>query len=192
VEKMMKKQAITIFSLLILVYLLGCASTLTRNECLEADWYEIGLIDGREGEPRSKFQEHAEHCLKHDVHVGREAYYRGRDQGLRIYCTQDRGFELGRLGERYNHICPQDLEADFVAGYTRGKGQYNSESKVATLEQRLQRIETQIKSKKKQLLVPDLHQDRKAELQADVEYLDVERRHTLQDLEQLKSLDPPE
>jgi hypothetical protein len=188
----MKTQMIKILSLLFIGFSLGCASTLTRNECLEADWYEIGLIDGSEGEPRSKFQEHAENCLKYDVHVGREAYYRGRDQGLKIYCTRDRGFDLGRLGERYNHICPQDLEADFLAGYTKGQGQYNSESKIATLEQRLQRIETQIKSKKKQLLVSDLNRDRKAELQADIKYLDVEYRHTLRDLKQLKNIDPSE
>ncbi|MGD8662879.1 MAG: DUF2799 domain-containing protein [Desulfobacterales bacterium] len=181
-----------ILSLLFTGCLLGCASTLTRHECLEADWYEIGLIDGSEGEPRAKFQEHAENCLKYDVQVGREAYYRGRDQGLRVYCTQDRGFDLGRLGERYNPICPQDLEADFLAGYTKGQGQYDSESKITTLEQRLQRLETQIKSKKKQLLGSDLNQDRKAELKADINYLDVELRHTLRDLQQLKNRDPSE
>ena len=188
----MKKLSITILSGLITGCLLGCVSTLDRNECMEADWYEVGLIDGREGEPRSKFQEHAKNCLNYNVHVGREAYYRGRDQGLRIYCTQDRGFELGRLGERYNPICPQDLEADFLAGYTKGQSQISSESKIAALEQRLQRIDIQLKSKKKQQLVSDLKKDRKAELQADIKYLVIEREQTLQDLNQLKNIVPSE
>jgi len=188
----MKKQIITILALLLIGFLLGCVSTLTKYECLEADWYEIGFIDGSEGEPRSKFQEHAENCSQYNVHVGREAYYRGRDQGLKIYCTLDKGFDLGRLGERYNHICPQDLEADFLAGYNKGQKANNRRSKISTLEQRLQLIETQIQSKKKQLLVSDLNQDRKVELRADIKYLDIEYRNTLRNLKKLKNIDPSE
>jgi len=130
--------------------------------------------------------------LKYDVHVGREAYYRGRDQGLKSYCTRDRGFELGRLGERYNPICPQDLESDFLAGYSKGQGQYDRKLKIATLEQRLRTIENQIKSKKKQLLMSDLNRDRKNELQADLQYLDIEYRQALRDLKDLKNIDPSE
>jgi len=183
----MKKQFIAILLFLFIGSLLGCATNLTRHQCLEADWYEIGFIDGREGEPRSKFQEHAESCSQYNVSVGREAYYRGRDQGLKIYCTQDKGFDLGILGEKYNHICPQELESNFLAGYNKGQKANNSRSKISTLEQRLQLIETQIQSKKKQLLASDLSQDRKAEIQADIKYLNVEYSHTDKKLKELKN-----
>ena len=188
----MKKNTSTLLSLLLIGCLSGCVSNLSKNACLEADWYEIGFYDGTEGEPRSKFQEHAANCLEHGVHVGREAYYRGRDQGLKIYCTRDKGFDLGRLGTQYNYICPQDLEFGFLAGYTKGQNFHKIESKIAILEQRLRRIETQIQRKKKLLHAPDLSQDRKAELRADIKYLDVENRTTKRELEHLKTLETGE
>ncbi len=99
---MIKNQIKATLWLLLIGCFFNCSTGLTRYECLEANWHEIGFVDGSEGEPRSKFQEHAENCLRYDVHVGREAYYRGRDQGLKAYCTQDKGFDLGILGQKYN------------------------------------------------------------------------------------------
>ena len=188
----MKKQIIIILALLLIGFLIGCASSLTRYGCLEADWHEIGFIDGSKGEPRSKFQEHAEHCSQYDVHVGREAYYRGRDQGLKAYCTKERGFDFGRLGEKYNHICPQDLESNFIAGYAKGQDAYNNELRISSLEQRQKRIETQLQSKKKQLLAPELSENRKAELRADISYLDVEYSLTDRKLKALKTVNSSE
>ena len=37
--------------------IMGC-STLSKNECLQANWYELGWKDGNLGRPRSLFQEH--------------------------------------------------------------------------------------------------------------------------------------
>ena len=40
------KEFVFIFSLSLFIGLfVGCARTLTKNECLEANWYEIGRID---------------------------------------------------------------------------------------------------------------------------------------------------
>ena len=186
----MKNQILTILSFVFIGFFLGCASTLTKNECLEADWYEIGFVDGSEGAPRALFQKHAETCLKYNVHVGREAYYRGRDQGLKIYCTQDKGFNLGKLGKKYNPVCPQDLDQDFLTGYTKGKQTYKFESKISSLEQRLRRIESQIQSKKKQLHSSDLNEERRAEIGTDLKDLDVDYRYTLRDLRHWEKMKP--
>ena len=106
----MKNQIIFFLPLFIAGCLLGCASAPPINDCMDADWYEIGFNDGSEGKPRSKFQEHIFKCAKYDVHVGREAYFRGRDQGLKIYCAQDPGNNYGPQVRKDKKICPHDLK----------------------------------------------------------------------------------
>ena len=68
------------------VALIGC-STLSKNECLQANWYELGWKDGNLGKPRSLFQEHADACVKHNVRAEKTEYFRGRDDGLKNFCT---------------------------------------------------------------------------------------------------------
>jgi len=178
----MKNLMVTILMFVFIGFLIGCAATLSRNECLEADWYEIGYIDGSEGEPRASFQKHAENCLKYNIHVGREAYYRGRDQGLKIYCTKDKGFDLGRLGQKYNPTCPQDLEPNFQAGYANGKEIYKHRTKISSLKQHLQGIERQIQSKEKQLRYSGVSEKSKSEIRADIKNLELEQKNTVRDL----------
>jgi hypothetical protein len=188
----MKNLIVTILAFVFIAFFLGCATKLAKNECLQADWYEIGYIDGTEGAPRSLFQEHAETCLKYNVHVGREAYYRGRDQGLKVYCRKDKGFDLGRLGRKYNPICPQDLEPDFHAGYANGRETYKNKTKISSLKQRLQRIENQIQSKEKQLHFSGASEERRSEIRADIKNLEFEHKDTVRDLRDWEKKDESE
>ena len=89
------------------------------------DWFERGRTDGMSGLPRSTFQERAEPCLKHGVIPDRTAYYKGHDEGLKVYCTEQQGFDLGRQGQPYRPICPK--ESGFRMGYDRGLKLYCTE-----------------------------------------------------------------
>jgi hypothetical protein len=51
----MERFHLHILSVAMIAFFLGCA-TLSRNECLEADWFEIGRKDGMIGKPRALFQ----------------------------------------------------------------------------------------------------------------------------------------
>ncbi len=106
----------------------GCASV-SKEDCLLTDWYEIGRLDGRQGKPRTAFQGRAKACLEHGISADRQAYYKGHDLGLKYYCTEQVGFELGQKGLAYNAVCPLELEADFRAGYKRGMQLFCSEQK---------------------------------------------------------------
>ncbi len=89
---------------------------------------------------------------------------------------------MGRLGRKYNPVCPQELEPDFLAGYTKGNEIYKYQSKIATLEKRLERIESEIRSKKKQLSSSNINEKRRAEIRADLKDLDIDYKYTLRDL----------
>ena len=187
----MKNLILAILTLIITGLFFGCA-TLSKNECLEADWYQIGYKDGSMGAPRSLYQEHSEACVKHNVHADRDAYYRGRSKGLNFYCTQDNGFEQGRLGRKYKYVCPPDREPDFLAGYTQGIELYKYESKISSLERRLRSIESQIQTKEKQLYSSNLSNEQRAKIRSDIKYLDLEYRDAVRELRYLEKMEPVE
>jgi hypothetical protein len=106
----------------------GCASV-SKEDCLLTDWYEIGRLDGRQGKARTAFQGRAKACLEHGITADRQAYYKGHDLGMRYYCTEQKGFELGQQGLAYRSVCPLQLEGNFRAGYDKGLQSFCSEHK---------------------------------------------------------------
>ena len=121
------KHSMGIFSLAAMMLMVaGCASV-SKEDCLLTDWYEIGRMDGRQGKPRTAFQGRAKACLEHGISADRQAYYNGHDQGLNYYCTEQKGFELGQKGLPYNSVCPLPLEPNFRVGYNKGMRSFCSE-----------------------------------------------------------------
>ena len=115
----MKNSTGIISVLAIMLLIIGCASV-SKEDCLLTDWYEIGRVDGRQGKPRTTFQGRAKACLEHGISADRQAYYNGHDQGLRYYCSEQKGYEMGQKGLPYKSVCPLQLEPDFRAGYHKG------------------------------------------------------------------------
>src|SRR5690606_21857100 len=87
--------------------LAGCAS-MSEEECLTADWYERGVLDGRRGEPGNYVHEHHEACAKVGVTPDNEAWQRGRSVGIRYFCTPENGERVGLEGRAYRHTCPPE------------------------------------------------------------------------------------
>jgi len=112
----------------IVIMVVGCASV-SKEDCLLTDWYEIGRLDGRQGKPRTAFQGRAKACLEHGISADRQAYYKGHDLGMQYYCSAEKGFELGQKGFAYKSVCPLQLEPDFRAGYNRGIQSFCTELK---------------------------------------------------------------
>jgi hypothetical protein len=185
----MRKFFVFILSISLMVAFSGCA-TLSKNECLEADWFEIGRRDGIMGKPRALFQRHTDACLKHGVNPDRDGYYEGREEGLKFYCTEDNGFKQGRLGNEYQYVCPPEFEPDFLAGYVKGSEIHEYESKIASLERRLERIDSEIKKKESKLYSSEVSSEQKAEIRSEVRSLDLEYREISRELRYLEKTGP--
>lgn len=185
----MKYALMAFLSIVLTGSLISCA-TLSKKECLEADWYEIGRRDGILGKPRSIFQEHLDACVEYRVTPDREVYYRGRNDGLKIYCTKDNGFEQGRRRRKYNYICPPELEPDFLAGYARGNEIYLYNSKMASLQKRMKRIDGEIKAKEKRLYSSGLSREERAQVHSDIKSLDIQYRKVARELRHLEKTRP--
>jgi hypothetical protein len=122
----------------------GCA-TLSKEECLSADWHTIGYEDGSRGVANQRIRKHREACAEHGIAPDFEGYMAGHREGVRQYCVPARGFSLGRSGKHYNGVCPTDLENAFLAAFDEGRAVYQmqKETKQLQLDVRQARSEQQ-------------------------------------------------
>ena len=100
--------------------LAGCAA-MDKNQCQNANWYAIGLEDGGQGRTLDRLGERRRACADHGVQPDGERYAAGRNEGLKSFCTYDRGYRVGYAGSAYYGVCPEPMARDFVAGYERGR-----------------------------------------------------------------------
>jgi Protein of unknown function (DUF2799) len=107
----------------VLFYLGGCA-TMNQAECLNADWRLIGMEDGADGHLPSYLGEHRSACSYYDVTPDLNAYISGHNIGVKQYCTAANGFNEGRQGDKYNGVCPKQLEINFLPTYEHGYEHY--------------------------------------------------------------------
>ena len=185
----MKQLTLIVMSLVLTGLIIGCA-TLSKDECLQADWYEIGYRDGSRGTPRSLFQKHFDACLEHSIQADRESYFKGREDGLSSFCTYDSGFSQGSAGKSYHHVCAPELESEFMAGYRKGIEVFEYNSQVASLENRLRNIENQIQQKESQLVSTGLDYKAREKIRAEIRHLDLEYRDAVRELRHLEKTKP--
>ena len=100
-------------------FLCGCAA-MSESECLTADWYAVGERDGQEGRPLAHLAQYHDACSQYGVYPDEDAYSEGRERGLMVYCTEDGGYQEGRVGLGYRGVCPAILEPNFLEGYNVG------------------------------------------------------------------------
>lgn len=135
----MKALCLCLLSLL----LAGCA-TLSREQCLHGDWYGIGLADGQMGQPASRIDQHASACAQYGVGPDSKLYMEGRAQGLLDYCRYDNAFATGLRGQRYQGVCPPEMDAAF--------DRYNGAAfEIYRLHQELDSVDSQLSSLEYQL-----------------------------------------
>jgi hypothetical protein len=110
------------FLVCLAIGLLNSCASLSKDECLYADWQIIGYEDGAAGRGASRLGEHRKACAGHAVVPDKVAYEGGYDEGLQTFCTYDRGLGQGRQGETANAVCHASL--DFIDGHESGVRAY--------------------------------------------------------------------
>lgn len=127
-----------------LLLLTGC-STLSEQDCRQADWFQIGVRDGRFGEPAALLQQHQTACDRYAV-VDGAAYEAGRVQGLQDYCKLENALRLGLNGLRYKGTCPAEVDMRF--------NRYNSTAlTVYSLRQQLAECQGRIGHQENKMLI---------------------------------------
>lgn len=131
--------------LLVPLLLSACAS-MDENQCLNADWYAIGVEDGARGRPLERLGDHRRACAKYGVAPQTEPYLAGRNEGLKSFCTYDRGYAIGRAGHGYADVCPEPLAANYSAGYRDGRERYDLTRRLASVQGEIDRSKAALKA----------------------------------------------
>jgi len=103
-----------------LMVLFGC-STMSKEECITANWKLIGENDARAGKTKLHFSNYQKKCQESGVSINNKKYFSGYAEGLKTYCTYENGYEVGASGENYSKICPSESSKEFVKGFIAGK-----------------------------------------------------------------------
>lgn len=143
---------LTFITLLGMLALGGCASSLSESQCLANDWETIGYRDGLSGSDGSgALMRHMDACVKHGVTPDRNAYLAGWEDGVDQYCQPANGFNLGQRGSGYSNVCPARLQSAFHAAYQDGRRLWEARSEVnqiagaiADRERRLDQIKAEM------------------------------------------------
>lgn len=174
----------SVFLLFLPLLLAGCAS-LSKDECLSADWRTIGYGDASEGFARTRISEHRQACAQYSVTPDLDAYNRGYEQGLRVYCTARKGYQQGVNGYTYRGICPAGLEEPFLEAYAFGKDIYAVRSGIKARRhernraiEQLQAIEDEIAHTEAALIKGHMPPHQRALLLEDLKRLSEDKQAT--------------
>ena len=160
----------------------GCAS-MSKEECVTADWRAIGYEDGAAGLPVSAVSGRRQACAKKaGVGVDMAAYTAGRGEGLSLYCRPSNGYSVGSRGGFYHGVCVGPEEHDFLAAYETGRQLYDLKAEVASIggqihqaQYDLRNVESRIAETEVALISPGYNAHERLTLLAEVKTLSEEK-----------------
>jgi hypothetical protein len=116
------KTVIRIFATLAVLASLGGCASLSKSECLSANWEDIGTRDGANGRAEEYLIQHSKACAKVAVQPDREAWFAGRERGLERFCVPQRAFHIGEGGGHFDPaICRGYDEERLFQAYEKGR-----------------------------------------------------------------------
>ncbi|MCU7836078.1 MAG: DUF2799 domain-containing protein [gamma proteobacterium symbiont of Taylorina sp.] len=137
-----------LFFLVVISSLSACAS-LNKEECQQADWYDIGYHDGKSGYKVSRLSDHRQACAEHHIYPDKMRYKQGYNLGLIHYCTPENALQTGLAGNTYQGICPHEAEKSFLKKYYQGKAIYDLSNEIDKHHSRISSVEYILKRDKK-------------------------------------------
>lgn len=127
---------------------LSACQTLSKEECVAADWTVIGETDGTAGHaPQDRFARHVKACAKAGITPNQTAWNQGYQAGLVRYCTPANGLRVGEAGNIYANVCPLDKSAAFLSGYNLGKRAHGIRSDINSRKSAISRRQAEAAEK---------------------------------------------
>lgn len=125
--------------------LVACAS-LSEDQCRGGDWQGIGYTDGTKGATPSRLADHQKACAEYGISPNIGAWEAGRQAGLRVYCTPENAYSVGREGNSLSTECtPAELSLMRQPHHV-GKQYYELNREKRRLESERSDIESQLSS----------------------------------------------
>lgn len=115
---------------------------------MRADWFGLGINDGRTGEAINRLESHQKACFEYGIAVNNDVYFAGREQGLRDYCQLDNAFRTGLNGLPYRHVCPASMDGVFAHYHAAAFAVYQYRAELERLDNQLVSTENYLHNKK--------------------------------------------
>ncbi|MBX5011942.1 DUF2799 domain-containing protein [Rhizobium lentis] len=126
------------------LFLASC-NTLSKEECVAADWRVIGESDGAAGyEPQQRFAAHAKSCERVKIVPDQSIWFQGYQAGLVRYCTPLSGLARGQSGGGYANVCPPETASGFLRGFNLGAKQHGLQERFNAMQNDYSSKETEI------------------------------------------------
>jgi uncharacterized protein DUF2799 len=127
-------------TLAVLASLTGCAS-LSKSECLSANWEDVGIRDGADGRPEEYLIQHSKACARVAVVPDRGAWLHGREQGLERFCQPHRMYQLGEYGGGFDAAICRNYDQDrLISAYEKGRDVNRFASQLASIDSEMHDI----------------------------------------------------
>lgn len=116
----------------------GCTTTRTSDSgCAGTDREAVGYDEGFRGWTSSGTQVSEQICDRSRNRADAKIQGVGYLSGLDEYCTEEHGFKLGRSGQNYNRVCPDELQPAFLRAYQRGRERHNMIANINRLHSKI-------------------------------------------------------
>ncbi len=160
------------------IYLLSACATLTKQECMVGDWQAIGYNDGVAGYYSDRLASHAKACAKTSVTPNYQLWERGRQLGLKQYCTVTSVYNVGRRGRKLNNVCPIALASSLQVANQKGLDYYTLDNQLDKDKRLLKTAEEEFKKLKNgEMLDFETEKEARARLLSlPIELRDIEHR----------------
>jgi ribosome modulation factor len=116
-----------------LIAMTGCSS-MSKKECINANWYQLGFQDGRAGAASSSVQGYVQTCSKHDISINQTDYLDGHAEGIRTFCQPNNGYQIGLRGRSLPQVCPADMQKSFSEAHAKGYTEYKIKQDISAAE----------------------------------------------------------
>ena len=87
-----------------ILFLSACTS-LSKEQCVAGQWYDMGYTDGIKGRLRTQFNDYAKACHSYGVTPSLIDYDMGRERGLVDFCMNSTKPNL-----RYTMLCQRSID----------------------------------------------------------------------------------
>lgn len=125
----------------------GCAS-LSKEECLTANWDAIGYSDGFYGFAEHRLADHYKACGEYKITPNDTAWRAGYRRGIASYCRPTNGYELGKSGRSYDgQVCPANLEPAYRAGFQDGAEIHDIDERIDSADDEVRKLTDKIEAK---------------------------------------------
>ena len=138
--------------LIIAVFGLAGCTTFSKEQCEKMNWKAQGFASANKGDTFGEgMAYYGRECgQEHAVAVDSNEFKLGYDEGLKVFCIPENGYDAGNRGIAYKGTCAAYSEDKFLSRYLTGNAAF-MKRRIVELEGQVRSLEEEVDSLKSQL-----------------------------------------